>query len=72
MFSSYRHQAQLLLLFVLIAITIFSGEYWKYYFVLPLTAGMVYLLDVMFFGYNDLFMYEPNYAAWTEANTEDY
>ena len=72
MFTKYRHQAQLMLLFILIAITIFSGEYWKYYFILPLSAFFVYLTDVMFFGYNDLFMYEPNYAAWAELNTDDF
>jgi len=60
-----------MLLFVLIAITILSGEYWRYYFILPMTAFIAYLTDVMFFGYND-FMYEPNYAAWAEANTADY
>jgi uncharacterized membrane protein len=71
MFKSARHQAQLMLLFVLIAITILSGQYWKYYFILPLSAFMLYLSDIMFMGYNE-FMFEPNYQAWAEANTEDY
>jgi hypothetical protein len=61
----------LTLLVVLIFITIVSGSLWRYFFILPFTAFMIYLLDVMFLGHNE-FMYEPNYAAWTEENTEDY
>lgn len=71
MFSSARHISQLTLLVVLIFITIVSGSLWRYFFILPFTAFMVYLTDVMFLGDGE-FMYEPNYQAWTEQNTEDY
>ena len=38
-----------MMFFILVAITILSGEYWKYYFILPVTSFIAYLSDVMFF-----------------------
>ena len=71
MFSSSRHISELIVLIVLIAVTILSGQYWQYFTILPITAFIFYLIDVMFYGYND-FMYEPNYRAWCDANDAVY
>ena len=57
------------LIFVLIFITIVSGELWRYFIVLPIFAFMMYLVDLMFLG-ADEFLYEPNYAAWEEKVTD--
>ena len=66
-----RHISELVVLIFLIAITILSGQYWTYFFILPMTAFIIYLIDVMFYGLNE-FMYEPNYRNWCEANDEVY
>ena len=71
MFSSARHISQLILIVFLVFITIVSGSLWRYFFILPFSAFMIYLTDVMFLG-QDEFMYEPNYNTWVEKNTEDY
>ena len=50
-----------------VAVTILSGPAWLYWFMIPLTLFMWLLCDMMFMQRN-MFMYEPNYQFWKEAN----
>ena len=66
-----RHYSYLYLLVILIAITILSGPLWKAWFVLDITVFFMWLADVLFLTRN-MFMYEPNYNFWKEANEVEY
>ena len=70
MFES-RHYTYLYLLVILIFITIVSGPLWKAWFIAPFVVFMIMLSDMMFLSRN-MFMYEPNYNFWKEANEVEY
>ena len=53
------------------AITIMSGGAWLWWFMIPLTLFFWLLIDMMFLQRN-MFMYEPNYNFWKEANEGEY
>ena len=66
-----RHYTMMYLLVILIAITILSGPLWKAWFIAPFTVFMLLLADMLFMTRN-MFMYEPNYNFWQEANEIQY
>jgi len=71
MYSEPRQKFLLYLLFIAIFITVLAGQYWKFWFILPFSIFVWWLCDAMFFTRN-MFMYEPNYHYWKEANEEDF
>lgn len=71
MYSSYRHQVLLWLIFITLAIMIISGPLWKFWSIVPFSLTIWWLCDVMFTGRNS-FMFEPHYNYWREQNEEEY
>ena len=71
MWKSSSNKTLLALLIISIAITILSGAYWKFWFILPFTLLNLWILDSMFFERN-AFMFEPNLHYWKEANETEY
>ena len=67
----YRHKALFWLFLIFSAITILSGPLWVFWFIVPLTFFMWLIIDMMFFSRN-MFVYEPNYQFWKEANEVEY
>ena len=71
MWKEPSQKFELVLLFIATFVTIISGQFWKFFFIFPLTIFFVWIVDVLFFT-KDMFIYEPNFDYWKEATEEEY